>query len=129
VTSTPRTECPDGRVITWAQDEATGDYNHKPERWFRKVADRDAWDANRWDAGERNVLEGLAEYDLTDVFRLLDQFPPGENSWYWQGRIGRRFDHVFASRLLRPTSCRYFHSWREERLSDHSAIEAVFGSV
>jgi hypothetical protein len=90
--NTPRAESPDGTVITWAQDEATGESNQTPERWFGKVSDPGSWDPKRWDAAERNVLEGLAECDLTDVFRLLDRFPPRESSWYWQGRIGRRFD-------------------------------------
>ena len=42
--------------------------------------------------------------------------------------IGRRFDHVFAARSLRPDSCEYRHAWRlgDPRLSDHSAVVATF---
>ncbi len=39
---------------------------------------------------------------------------------------GRRYDHIFASRKLAETSCHYEHPWREQGLSDHSAIEADF---
>jgi len=47
----------------------------------------------------------------------------------WKGkghRIGRRFDHVFASRDLNAVRCQYLHSLREAGLSDHSAIEVDF---
>ena len=35
----------------------------------------------------------------------------------------RRFDHILSS--LRSLECRYIHEWRENKLSDHSPIEAV----
>ena len=58
------------------------------------------------------------------------QVPPQRGfSWYWKGkrhRIGRRFDHVFASRDLNAVRCQYLHSLREAGLSDHSAIEVDF---
>jgi endonuclease/exonuclease/phosphatase family metal-dependent hydrolase len=38
----------------------------------------------------------------------------------------RRFDHIFASDRLQTISCEYLTAWREARLSDHAAIEAVF---
>lgn len=38
----------------------------------------------------------------------------------------RRFDHVFASDRLWTISCEDVTAWREEGLSDHAAIEAVF---
>jgi exonuclease III len=133
--NTPRDEWSDGTVITWAQDPATGELNRRPGwRLFRRDGDSD-WDPVRWDAGERNVLEGLAQRDLTDVFRLLGRFPPGDQSWYWRGfgrEVGRRFDHVFASKDLRPQEAGYLHGWRERKLSDHSAVWARFqprGSV
>jgi hypothetical protein len=53
--------------------------------------------------------------------------PPAEKSWYRQGRIGGRFNHVFALRLLRPRSCRSIHERRGQGLSDHSAVEACLG--
>ena len=83
----------------------------------------------RWDRAERSVLLGLAEYDLADVFRALNGYSATDASWVarrGEKRWGRRYDHIFASRCLRPTCCRYLHDLREHRLSDHSAIEVEF---
>lgn len=41
--------------------------------------------------------------------------------------MGRRFDHVYASRNFRPVSCQYLHELREQGLSDHSPVEVCFG--
>jgi endonuclease/exonuclease/phosphatase family metal-dependent hydrolase len=38
----------------------------------------------------------------------------------------RRFDHIFASNRLKTIECEYLSAWREDGLSDHAAIEAVF---
>jgi exonuclease III len=84
---------------------------------------------DRWDAAERNVLKGLAPFDLPNVFPTLHGYGVAEWSWYWQGkgrRIGRRFDHVFASRRLHAVRCQYLHAFREMGLSDHSPIEVDF---
>jgi exonuclease III len=66
----------------------------------------------RWDAAERGLLVGLADWDLNDAFRALNGYD--------------RRDDVLASASLRPVHCDYVHGWREGGLSDHSAIEAVF---
>ena len=90
---------------------------------------RDNRPGEYWDRGERRVLVGLAEYDLVDVYRMLHGYQATESSWLLRRAgtaIGRRFDHVFASRSLAPTSCRYLHSLRESGLSDHSPIETTF---
>ena len=73
----------------------------------------------------------LAEHDLADVFRALNGSSATDISWLARrgGRSsGRRYDHVFASQRLTPTACRYRHEWREQRLSDHSAIEVDFAA-
>ena len=81
---------------------------------------------NEWDEEERNVIEGLAEYDLPDMFRLLNGYEKNEFSWILsrKGAIiaRRRFDHIFASKKLNPMACHYLHYFRENQLSDHSAI-------
>ena len=69
---------------------------------------RGSWVRSAGTPGERTVLDGLAKFDLTDVFRLLERFPRGEKGWYRQRRIGGRFDHVFTSRLL----CSRSHGYR-----------------
>ena len=35
--------------------------------------------------------------------------------------VGRRFDHVFASKALRAQTCEYLHEWRERRERDAGA--------
>ena len=118
----PQSERSDGDVITWGQK-------------VRKDGTEILWrtkkggSGERWDSAERNVLLGLARFDLADVYRRLNSYKPQEHSWYTSRkgvRVGRRFDHIFASSALSPISCAYIHEWREQRLSDHSAIETIF---
>jgi exonuclease III len=106
----PRAETTDGEVITFAEDH--------PE-WLE-----------RWDAAERSIVPGLAEWDLADAFRALHGYERQDVSWVLhtraRRRAGLRLDHVLASASLRPRWCDYQHGWREQGLSDHSAIEAIF---
>ncbi|MDQ2675393.1 MAG: endonuclease/exonuclease/phosphatase family protein [Actinomycetota bacterium] len=87
-------------------------------------------DAERWDAAERSLLLGLADWDLTDVFRSLNGYGRRDISWVLHTRARRkhahRLDHVLASSSLGATYCDYVHEWREAGLSDHSAMEALF---
>jgi exonuclease III len=109
--NTPRAEREDGTVEFWGA--------RRPPH------------GERWDEAERSVVLGLGEHDLPDVFRALNGYTATDTSWVARrgGQSwGRRYDHVFASPRLRPTACRYLHGWREQRLSDHSAIEAAFGA-
>jgi exonuclease III len=107
--NSPQCEGANGEVATFAD-------------WHREHAER-------WDAAERSVLTGLAEWDLPDLFRQLHGYARRETTWERRtrrGAVGRRFDHVFASSSLRGVGCDYIHGWRETKLSDHSAVEAVF---
>jgi exonuclease III len=125
--NTPQAVSADGRMTTWGQVITA---NGSVRTWRTK---RDACGridtGDRWDAAERSVLAGLAQFDLPDVFRALHGYGVQEWSWYWQGngrRIGRRFDHVFASQRLHAVQCQYLHAYRERGLSDHSPIEVDF---
>jgi exonuclease III len=108
--NTPRYESEEGEVETFAS-------NHP-------------LDEERWDAAERSLLIGLAEWDLGDVFRSLNGYGRRDVSWVLHTRARRkhahRLDHVLASSGLNPVYCDYVHEWREARLSDHSAMEAIF---
>lgn len=116
--NTPREELKDGTVVTWGQRRRTdGTVVIRSDR------------GPGWDEAERDVLTGLAQWDLPDVYRLLHGYRTTDFSWYWVGkekRIGRRFDHIFASRELNPVECNYLHSFREGGLSDHSPMEVIF---
>jgi exodeoxyribonuclease III len=108
--NTPREETPQGEVITFAA-------NH-PE-WLQ-----------RWDAAERSIVSGLGAWDLADAFRGLNGYERQDVSWVFHTRFRRkagfRLDHVLASASLRAVYCDYQHGWREQGLSDHSAIETIF---
>ena len=117
--NSPQRETADGQVVTWGQDEVDGRF----VPWGRYKGGT----GNEWDDGERSVLVGLAKFDLHDVFRGLHGFGVEDFSWYLKrnGKIvGRRFDHVFASRQFKILDCRYLHALREAGLSDHSPIAA-----
>lgn len=86
--------------------------------------------AERWDAAERGLVAGLAEWDLHDAFRALNGYDRRDVSWVMNTRArrksGHRLDHVLASESLNPVWCDYEHGWREAGLSDHSGMMAVF---
>lgn len=115
--NSPQLELEDGRTVLWGQKlKASGEIvnTNKP----------------RWPEGERSVIRGLADYDLPDIYRLLNGYEAEDYSWIVKrkGEVvsRRRFDHIFASPSLNPVSCRYLHHLRTRGLSDHSAVEAVF---
>ncbi len=116
--NSPQLETSDGRLVTWGQRlKQNGE-----------IVIKEGFE--RWDAGERKVLQGLAEFDLADVFRCINGYGVEAFSWRVKrkGKVvaRRRFDHVFASTDLNPLECRYLNGLLEEGLSDHAAIEAVF---
>jgi exonuclease III len=117
----PRIEYADGRVLTWAQNEPTGTI----------VRSR----GPRFDSAERNIIVGLAEYDLCDTFRAIHGYAVQAESWastYRGRRSPRRLDHIFASTSMGATSISYLDDWHrstvERRaLSDHAPMLADFG--
>ncbi len=108
--NTPRRETRDGDVITFGQDSRG---RLRPER------------GEAWDMAERAVVPGLGDIGFRDAFRSVHGYGAREISWAWQ-RFGGgyRIDHVFCSARLQPVAAQYHHAWREEGLSDHSALEA-----
>ena len=116
--NSPQLETTDGRIVTWGQ-RVREDGEAVVKRGYEE-----------WDAGERKVLEGLAEYDLPDVYRSLNGYEVQQFSWFLKRKgqvvVKRRFDHIFASRVLNAVECKYLGDVVEQGLSDHAAIEAVF---
>jgi endonuclease/exonuclease/phosphatase family metal-dependent hydrolase len=113
--NTPRRELPTGEVISFARDRRG---RLRPERG----AD--------WDAAELGVVPGLQELGYRDAYRALHGYGHPEPSWTWKRIAGHsggwRIDHIFASAELQAISCLYHHTWRDDGLSDHSALEADF---
>ena len=111
--NTPRRELPGGQVISFARDSRG-----------RLRADR----GSEWDAAELDVVPGLQELGYQDAYRVLHPHHTPEPSWTWKRIAGHqggwRIDHIFASAQLNPVACLYHHAWRDQDLSDHSALEA-----
>lgn len=121
--NTPQCELADGTVITWAQR-----VNKEGRPVLRKTIRGGS--GQRWDSAERDVLVGLREFGLRDVFRALHGYEVQAASWVLNRKgmsVGRRFDHVFASPELLARRCEYLHGARTSRLSDHAALEVDFG--
>jgi exonuclease III len=106
--NTPRREKPDGTVISFARDSKE---RLRPER------------GERWDSDELGIVPGLCELGFKDAFRAIHGFGSKEPSWVWQHGGGWRLDHVFAAGLEVEAAV-YHHAWRDDGLSDHSALEA-----
>jgi exodeoxyribonuclease-3 len=107
--NTPRREKPDGTVISFARDTHE---RLRPER------------GERWDSAELGVVPGLRELGFADAFRAVHGYASKEPSWVWRRhRGGWRLDHIFAAELEVVAST-YHHDWRDDGLSDHSALEA-----
>lgn len=110
--NTPQEEKSTGEVITWGYDfdKKKGDY-----RLVRPDQDKI----------ERCILQGLAAYNLPDVYRLLYGYENGSS-----GKVGSwktyRYDHIFASQALSAQSIAYLYTLNAHRLSDHVPIEAIF---
>ena len=86
-------------------------------------------DASRLPAAALNLLRAafLLAAERESLFRALHGYKRREPSWTWRRIAGHdggwRLDHLFASEELLPTAAICHHAWRENGLSDHSALE------
>ena len=110
--NTPRRELESGEVVSFARDSRGR---------VREERGRD------WDEAELGVVPGLRELGYRDAYRSLHGYGSREPSWTWRRISGHdggwRLDHLFTSAELEPAACAYHHAWRDEGLSDHSALE------
>jgi endonuclease/exonuclease/phosphatase family metal-dependent hydrolase len=120
--NSPQEETADGRIITWGQETKRLDGRYIIREEYRDEQGR-VFPEDRWDLGERNVLEGLRRYDLSDVFRSKHGYRKKAFSYYGRGQR-RRYDHIFASSSLKIIACEYLQRFRQ--LSDHFPMEAAF---
>ncbi len=77
---------------------------------------------DRWDSAELGVVPGLRELGFADAFREVHGYASKEPSWVWSHGGGWRLDHIFSTAPV--DAAVYHHSWRDDGLSDHSALEA-----
>jgi endonuclease/exonuclease/phosphatase family metal-dependent hydrolase len=79
----------------------------------------------RHDAAELLLIEELPRRGWSDAFRAVHGYARRDRSYMFANRkFGWRLDHILASPPFEPVACEYVHEWREERLSDHSAMWA-----
>ena len=107
----PKDETADGTVIPWRHEEQ-GDLSE------------------RWKTAERNILTGLDDIGMIDVFRSihgygdLDTLAISHPTGNSDTSMGKRFDHLIASRSLNPEDCFYDEVGLE--CSDHAPLVATF---
>ena len=68
-------------------------------------------------------LQLFEKSGMVDAFRLIHG-QNSEYSWFSHQGNGYRYDHSYLKETLKPVlaDCYYQHDWREEGLSDHSAM-------
>ncbi|MEQ8769404.1 MAG: endonuclease/exonuclease/phosphatase family protein [Phycisphaerales bacterium] len=117
--NSPWEELPDGRVLCFG-----GRYDRDGKIVARRT-DR----YQRQLAAESSVIEGQSTHGLIDAVRKVHGVDHDRYSFV-QRRSGkawyRRFDHVFLSAGLNPTSAHYDIAGLEEGLSDHAALVVDF---
>ena len=73
--------------------------------------------------GVRSVLAGASQHGLRDAYRDLHGFETATPVTHRTTRNNRRcFDHTFVSRHFEVVECGYYHEWRKQGWSDHSAM-------
>lgn len=113
--NTPRYEARDGTVVTFARSR---------DGLLR--LDR----GERHDRAELGLVAGLPRAGWHDAFRSLHGYERRDRSWTYPSRpFGYRLDHIICSPAFEPVACEYLHDWREQGLSDHSAIWAELEPV
>lgn len=79
----------------------------------------------RHDAAELLLVGDLPRLGWKDAFRALHGYAARDRSYMFANRkFGWRLDHIVVSPGLEPVTCEYVHGWREEGMSDHSAMWA-----
>lgn len=101
--NSPAEERADGTIVPWR-------------------ADQDGELAERWTTAELNILEGLEEFGMVDVFRHLHGY--GDLEVPDVSFQTKRFDHLFASEELNPKRGYYDQDGFE--CSDHAPLIAEF---
>jgi exonuclease III len=79
----------------------------------------------RHDQAELLLVGELPKLGWKDAFRALHGYSARDRSYMFANRkFGWRLDHIVVSPEVEPLACEYVHEWREQGLSDHSAMWA-----
>ncbi len=73
-------------------------------------------------------LLAFEKENMCDAFRFVNG-DVEEYSWYSHQKNGYRYDHTYIENSLKPIvkNCYYDHSWRIDKLSDHSPMFLELG--
>jgi endonuclease/exonuclease/phosphatase family metal-dependent hydrolase len=107
--NTPRYESREGEIFTFARTRAG---NIRPAL------------GDRHDRAELLLVDELVRRGWRDAFRSRHGYGRRDRSWVPVRGPGYRLDHILLSPGLEPRESDYVHDWREQRLSDHSAMWA-----
>ena len=108
--NTPSYESRDGEIQTFARTRAG---NIRPAY------------GERHDAAELLLIQDLPTLGWSDAFRALHGYSRRDRSFMFVNqKFGWRLDHIIASPPFESVACEYLHQWREDGLSDHSAMWA-----
>ena len=89
--------------------------------WYNRFGDRRRRIERT--SGVRSVLAGASQHGLRDAYRDLHGYETATPvTHYTTHRNPRCFDHTFVSRHFEVADCGYFHEWRKQGWSDHSAM-------
>ena len=72
--------------------------------------------------GVRSVLAGASQHGLRDAYRDRHGVETATPVTHRTRKNPRCFDHTFVSRHFEVTECGYYHEWRKQGWSDHSAM-------
>jgi endonuclease/exonuclease/phosphatase family metal-dependent hydrolase len=79
----------------------------------------------RHDRAELLLVGELPRRGWSDAFRSLHGYERRDRSYMFANRnFGWRLDHIVVSPHFEPVACEYVHAWREDGMSDHSAMWA-----
>jgi exonuclease III len=110
--NTPAYESREGTIQTFARTRAGNIRPHYGERH---------------DRAELLLIDDLpATHGWKDAFRALHGYGRRDRSYVVKPPgYGWRLDHIVVEPPLEPAECDYIHAWREDGLSDHSAMVAT----
>ena len=118
----PRYAMQDGQVVTWGQEESGGRWEVWDGEWTDANGVTAEW--SRWDRTVRWFFENPDESGLRNALWEADGRGAMEATHFSRGNP-RWFDHVFVSEHFRVDDCTYFHAFRDDGFSDHSALLAA----
>lgn len=119
----PRRFLPDGDLVSFgARRRRDGTFSLDGSRRYPTIGAQPAESRPlvEWDKAVQDVLARGAAHGLRHAYHDIHGFSPMPATHEIQGKA-RFFDHLLASKDFVVEDAGFFHEWRIEKLSDHSA--------